>query len=89
MSVQTVPVTSQVPKESKEVVDLAHDILVHLLSGGKVVELAKLIPAALVAADGSLLIGPEVESDHNDELAGYGVQKIMSALKTKKAVPQA
>lgn len=87
MSVQTVPVTNQVPKESKEIVDLAHNILVHLLSGGKVVELTKLVPDALIAADGSMLVSEELGSEYNDELAGHAVQKILSALKTKKLAP--
>lgn len=90
MSVQLVPVTQDVPKESKEVVDFTCDVVAHLLKGGKISELVNLLPEGMVAADGSLKVSEEVGSDNNDELAGYVVQKVLSTLKTKKPIaPQA
>lgn len=81
MTIQTVPVTMEVPKEGKELVDALAGLVKDLVAKKPAGEIAgNALPKAIVAADGFSAIGAEVKSQNKDELAGYLVQQIMDAL---------
>ena len=82
MAVETVNVSLAVPKESKEVVDALAGIVEHFKAGKPIAEAAALLPQVMVAVDGYDKIAAEVGSEYNDELAGYLVKRVLSALKT-------
>jgi hypothetical protein len=81
--IQVVPVSMDVPKEGKEVVDAAAAIIEHFVLGKSLADALVLLPNVLKAVEGLNQIGEEVKSKYNDELAGYLVQKMMSAIKAK------
>lgn len=83
--IEKVSVTTEVPKESKELVDGAAALIKHFLSGKSIAEASELLGPMYAAAEGANKVGAELGSDGNDEVAGYTVQKILEALKTKKA----
>lgn len=78
----TVNVTLECPKESKEVVDFLAAVVAHFKAGKPLAELAAVIPAAITAADGWDKIAEEVGKDagKRDELAAYLIWKVMGAL---------
>lgn len=84
---ESVQVTFQVPKESKEVIDSAMAIVSHFKAGKSLAEAAALLPAVMTAVDGVNKIGEEVKSHLNDELAGYAVTAVFGALKGPEAQP--
>lgn len=78
---QTVTVTMEVPKESKEVVDCISSILKDVKAKKTVAEIAAgSLPKLVTAVDGFNAIGEEVKSANKDELAGYLVQQTMDSL---------
>ena len=80
MSVVTVPVTMQVPKESKEVVDAFVALYEGVKKGGAAGAMEAL-DDLVVAAEGWEKLADEVRSHHADELAGYLVQQLGAALR--------
>lgn len=84
---ETVNVTTQVPKESKEMFDAALGLIRHFKAGGDLAGAALLLPAVLKGVEGVEKIGGELSSAQNDELAGYVVQQVMDLLKPSAVVP--
>ena len=84
--VQTVNVTMAVPVEGKQVIDSVSAIIEHFRAGKSLVEAASLLPSVMLAVENVGAIGEEVESIYNDELAGYTIQKVFSALKGVEVV---
>lgn len=81
ISMQTVPVTFDVPKEGKEVVDALAALTKDLVAKKGISEITgDVLPKLLTAVDGFNGISEEVKSDKKDELAGYLVQQLMDAL---------
>ena len=76
-----VSVTMEVPKESKEVVDLLAALVKDLKAKKSIAEIGTdVLPKLLVAVEGITAIGEEVASDGKDEMAGYMVQQLMAEL---------
>lgn len=85
---QTVTVSFQVGKESKEVVDAVSSIVEHFVAGKSVDQALALLPAVMQAVDGYQKIAEEVKSQVADETAGYLVHKVLGVLRSKVvAVP--
>ena len=81
ISMQTVPVTFDVPKEGKEVVDALTALTKDLVAKKSVSEITvDVLPKLLTAVDGFNGISEEVKSENKDELAGYLVRQLMDAL---------
>ena len=80
--VETVNYTMEVPKESKELMDALSAIIGHFKSGKSVTEAAALLPDVLQAVDGIDKLDDEAKTEHLDEAVGYGVHKIMGALRS-------
>ena len=80
MSVQTVAVQLDVPKEGKELVDAVDGLVGHFLSGKPLAELGEQLPAAIAAADGANKVGEELRSQYRDELTAYLVKKLFVRL---------
>ena len=70
----------QIPKESKEVVDLLDLVLKKVLSKAPLSEYAAILPNFLTAIEGLGELKAEVGSDGRDELAGYLVHKLLGTL---------
>lgn len=87
MPIQTVPVTVEIPKEAKEVVDAVAAIIDAIVQKKPIAEFAALLPVVLTAVDGVNALGEEAKSVYNDELAGYALQKIMGAIKGPQGIP--
>ena len=68
----------EIPKESKEVIDLLDALLEQLLSEEK--DYAKVLPALMSALDGMAGIKDEVKASYKDELAAYLVHKVLGRL---------
>lgn len=77
---ETVPVTMDVPKEIKEIVDLADAVLEKVLAKSPLTEYTDLTGKLMVAVEGVTLIGAEVKSQYKDEAAAYLVKTLMSRL---------
>jgi len=76
-----VKVEMDVPKESKEVVDLMAALVKDLKAKKSIAEIGTdILPKLLVAVEGITAIGEEVASDGKDEMAGYLVQQLMAEL---------
>ena len=76
-----VKVEMDVPKESKEVVDLMAALVKDLKAKKSIAEIGTdIFPKLLVAVEGITAIGEEVASDGKDEMAGYLVQQLMAEL---------
>lgn len=84
--VQTVPVTLDVPKETKEVIDFLAAIADHFIQKKPVSEIAAILPQGIVAFDGYEKIGAEVKSQYKDEAAAYLVREVTKRLDPPKAV---
>ncbi len=80
LEVETVTVEMQVPKESKEVVDLVDGILEKALAKSDLNGFSELLGKLMSALDGVQKVPAEILSQNRDELAGYLVQKVMSRL---------
>ena len=76
MPVQTIPVSMNVPKEGKEIVDAAFSLVKHFKSGGTIEQAVTLVPSIMAAVDNFKAVNEEVQSEYRDELAAYVVQKI-------------
>jgi len=83
--IQTVNYSMEVPKESKELIDALEGIIAHFVAGKSVTEAAALLPAVMAAVDGLGKLAEESKSEHLDEAVGYGVHKIMGALRGGKS----
>jgi hypothetical protein len=83
MAVQHVQYQMSVPKEGKEIVDAVCGLVGHFVQGGKIEGAAAFLPAVMAAVDGYQNVGEEIASDGKDELAGYLVHKVLSALSKK------
>lgn len=81
---ELVPVTMEVPKESKEVVDAVVKIADHILQKKPLAEIADLIPPALKAVDGFDQVDDEFKTNSRDELVGYFVQQVMALFPIKE-----
>ena len=78
---QTVQVTREVPKESKEVVDCLTVIIGDVKAKKSIAEIAgDTLPKLVVAIDGFDQVDDEFKSDKKAELAGYLTEQIMKAL---------
>lgn len=76
-----VSVTMEVPKESKEVVDLMAALIKALKEKKSIAIIGtEILPKLLVAVEGITAIGEEIASDGKDEMAGYMVQQLMAEL---------
>jgi len=64
----------ELPKESKEVIDLLAELVVILRSDDR--NYAELLPKLMVALDGAGKIGDELKGSHKDELAAYLLHKV-------------
>lgn len=80
MSIQTIAVQLDVPKESKELVDLAKAVIVHVKEKRPLSELGLLVPAGLMAAEGSDKVDDEFKSAQRSALAGYLVKELLDVL---------
>jgi hypothetical protein len=85
MPIELVPYTLNVPKEIKEVIDAQHALTKHFVNGGDLAGAASYIPALLQAVEGVQKVGEEIQSEYQDEAAGYAVHKVWDSL--KKDVP--
>jgi len=87
MKMQKVQVMMEVPKEGKEVVDFIAKIITDLKMKKSIAEIAGgSLPSLMVAVEGFNMLGEEFMSDGQDEMVGYLVQQVMSALKAMPAV---
>ena len=87
MTVVTVPVTLDVPKESKEIVDFMADIVEDIKAKKSVTEIAteNFMPL-FDAVKGFEDLDDEAKSQYRDDLAGYLVQRMMEVLIPVKKV---
>ena len=81
MTITTIPVTLDVPKESKEIVDFMADIIVDIKAKKSVTEIAteNFMPL-FDAVKGFEDLDDEAKSQYRDDLAGYLVQRFMEVL---------
>jgi len=75
-TVTTVPVTMNVPKESKEVIDLLKAIAQNAKEGKKALEYADLIDELAVALNGVDKIPAELKSEHKEDVVAYLVKEV-------------
>lgn len=73
-----------VPKETKELVDLLNEVLLKIMNGEDISTYMNLMDELYLAADGASQIPLEVKSQYSDEIAGYLTHKIMGTLLAKK-----
>lgn len=73
-----------VPKETKEVIDLANMVLEKIMNGEDISTFMELMDELYLAADGANKIGYEASSPYKDEIAGYLVHKMMGTILAKK-----
>jgi hypothetical protein len=79
--VVTVPVTIDVPKEMKDVVDLTSKIVEDVKAGKSAAEIAAdVLPLLISAFDGYQKLDDELKSQHKSDLVAYAVKKHMAAL---------
>ncbi len=79
--VETVSVSSNVVKETKDVVDLAAGVIEAVKAGKTVAEIAASeLPALMAAFEGFQNIPAEIASANKADLAGYIVSRNMKAL---------
>jgi len=84
---EKVIVQMEVPKESKEVVDFLAALVTEFKMKKPIGEIAaSTLPKLMTAVEGFNALGEEVKSDGQDEIAGYLVQQVMSALKAEPVV---
>lgn len=83
--VKTISVQMDVPKESKEVVDLVDKIIEKAMAKAQFEEYQTLLGDLMVAVEGVLNIENEVKSEYRDELAGYISKVLMARLAPVKA----
>ena len=78
---ETVNVTIEVPKESKEVIDLVLNLVEDIRAKKDIsVIVAENIPSLSSAIEGFDKLGEEVKSDKVGELAAYTVDRITDVL---------
>jgi len=77
---ETTAVTMNVPKESKEVIDLLAGIVEKVKAGAEVNDYLSLIGELTSALDGVDKIPAEAKSDGRDEMVAYLLHKIMPIL---------
>jgi hypothetical protein len=79
---ETVGYTMEVPKETKEVFDALEGLILHFKAKKSVTEAAALLPSVLAAVDKIDQLDDEAKTDKLDESVGYGIHKIMGALRS-------
>jgi len=84
VAVVTVPYTMNVPKESKEFVDLLVAVAEKAVSGASASSYLELLAELMAAADNAAQIPAELRSQYRDELAGYLVHRMMGTLLASK-----
>jgi len=78
---QTVQVTREIPKESKEVVDAITALIADIKAKKSIAEISgDMLPKVVAAVDGFDQLDDEVKSDKKPELSGYLVEQTMKAL---------
>lgn len=82
MAVDLVPVSIDVPKEGKEVIDALAAVVSHFVNGGDLPSAAALLPAVMQAVEGHDKIGDEI-SEAAGALGGYAAIKLLDAVKKK------
>jgi len=80
ITIVTVPVTLDVPKEGKELIDLIALLVSHFKNGGSVLGLTGHLGTLKAAVSGAGEVKDEIQSQFKDELAAYTVHKIWSSL---------
>lgn len=83
---QTVQVTLEVPKESKEVVDFVAKLIEVARTEGKA-GLSRLLPEFMVAVEGISELQAELNQGSKGSLAAYAGLKIVDALTSKVQAP--
>jgi len=76
----TIPVTLEIPKETKEVIDALDVILEAAMSGRGATAFVTTFDELMKAADGAAQIKGEMKSQYRDEAAGYLVRTILGRL---------
>lgn len=91
MSIVTINVEMQVPKEAKEIVDAVFGLVEDVLAKKDIGTItAENLPALMTAIDGYDQVMPSVKSEYRDELVGYLVQQAMAVLLPyKEEIPAA
>ena len=73
----TIPVTTQVPKETKEAIDAVKKILVVLMvEKTGLAGLAAVVPDCIQAIEGYAEMSAEIKSQYLDEALGYMVKEL-------------
>ena len=80
MSVETVAVELSVPKEMKDVVDLADAVLEKVLSKAEASSYLDLVDDLAKAGDGVGQLSEEAKSEHRSDLVAYLVHKLLDRL---------
>lgn len=75
-TVVTVPVTLNVPKETKEVIDLLAAIAENVIAKKPVAEWVNIIDEAMAALTGVDQVAAEVKSEHKGALIAYLVEQV-------------
>lgn len=83
-AIKVIPYEMKVPKETKELIDLIDAVLMKIMAGEPISTFMELMDELYLAADGATLIGEEVTSKYQDEIAGYMLHKLMGTLSAKK-----
>lgn len=82
--IEKVKVELEIPKESKEVVDLIDAVLEKVMAKAPIAEFSVLIGDLMKAVEGVGQIDDEMKSDGRDEVAGYLVHKVLGRLMPAK-----
>lgn len=83
--VEKVKVELDVPKELKEVIDVAAGLVAHFRNGGDLAGATAMIPMLMAAIDGFEKLDDEMKSDGKDEAAAYMMHKMWEALEKQSA----
>lgn len=86
---ETLAVSMNVPKESKEMVDLLEGVAMKAKAGAEVSEYMELIGKLSSALEGVEKMGDEAKSDGRDEIVAYLIHKIMPVLMPVKVEAEA
>lgn len=82
---EKVSYTMEIPKESKEVIDLLEGVAKKIKEGSDVQDYLSLIGELSAALDGVDKLPAEVQSEGRDEIAAYLVHKVLPVLAPVKA----
>jgi len=85
---ETIPVTKNIPKDSKEFVDFITAIARHFIQKKSWGELMATLPMAISAVDGWENVVASVKGQYLGETVGYMVGEMVELLEKKDDAPQ-